>query len=69
MRLCHGFIVRIHRPSESDALTAALECTILPTQLFVQFTGCTVIGIGIAFEVQYGFVTMLGVVSPLTSVR
>ncbi|MDE7069979.1 MAG: hypothetical protein K2O63_05640 [Alistipes sp.] len=42
------------------ALTSGLECTALPSQLFAQFAGCTVMGIGIAFEVRCGSVTMPG---------
>ena len=41
-------------------LTSALECGTLPSQLFVQFAGCTIMGIGIAFEVRCGSVTMPG---------
>ena len=41
-------------------LTSALECATLPSQLFVQFAGCTIMGIGIAFEVRCGSVTMPG---------
>lgn len=42
------------------ALTAGLEFTTLPTQLFAQFAGCTIMGIGIAFEVRCGSITMPG---------
>ena len=42
------------------SLTSALECTALPSQMLVQFLGCTVMGIGIAFEVRCGSVTMPG---------
>ena len=42
------------------ALTAGLECTTLPSQIFAQFAGCTIMGIGIAFEVRCGSVTMPG---------
>ncbi len=41
-------------------LTSGLECTALPSQLLVQFLGCTIMGIGIAFEVRCGSVTMPG---------
>lgn len=41
-------------------LTSSLECTTLLSQLFVQFAGCTIMGIGIAFEVRCGSVTMPG---------
>lgn len=42
------------------SLTSGLECTTLPTQALVQFLGCTVMGVGIAFEVKCGSVTMPG---------
>lgn len=41
-------------------LTSGLECTTLPSQLLAQLAGCTVMGIGIAFEVRCGSVTMPG---------
>lgn len=41
-------------------LTSGLICTGLPSQLFAQFAGCTIMGIGIAFEVRCGSVTMPG---------
>lgn len=41
-------------------LTFGLTCTTLPSQLFAQFLGCTIMGIGIAFEVRCGSVTMPG---------
>ena len=41
-------------------LTSALECTAFSSQLLAQFTGCTIMGIGIAFEVRCGSVTMPG---------
>jgi len=41
-------------------LTSAMECTSLPSQALAQLTGCTVMGIGIAFEVRCGSVTMPG---------
>lgn len=41
-------------------LTSGLECTTLLSQLFAQLAGCTVMGIGIAFEVRCGSVTMPG---------
>lgn len=42
------------------ALTAGLECTTLPSQLLIQLAGCTIMGVGIAFEVRCGSVTMPG---------
>lgn len=41
-------------------LTTGLECTTLPSQIFAQMAGCTIMGIGIAFEVRCGSVTMPG---------
>lgn len=41
-------------------LTDGLECVTLPAQALVQFAGCTIMGIGIAFEVRCGSVTMPG---------
>ncbi|WP_297624971.1 DUF6198 family protein [uncultured Rikenella sp.] len=41
-------------------LTSGLACTTLPAQLLAQFVGCTIMGIGIAFEVRCGSVTMPG---------
>lgn len=41
-------------------LTAGLECTALLSQLLTQLAGCTIMGIGIAFEVRCGSVTMPG---------
>lgn len=42
------------------ALTSVLECTTLPAQLLAQLAGCTIMGVGIAFEVRCGSVTMPG---------
>lgn len=42
------------------ALTAPLSCDTLASQTAVQLAGCTVLGIGIAFEVRCGSVTMPG---------
>lgn len=42
------------------ALTEWLECDVLPSQMFVQLAGCTIMGVGIAFEVRCGSVTMPG---------
>ncbi|MDE7149695.1 MAG: hypothetical protein K2O01_04725 [Bacteroidales bacterium] len=42
------------------SLTAGLACRTLAAQLIVQFAGCTVMGIGIAFEIRCGSVTMPG---------
>ena len=42
------------------ALTSGLECTTLTSQLLTQLAGCTIMGIGIAFEVRCGSVTMPG---------
>ena len=41
-------------------LTSGLDCSELWRQGLVQFAGCTVMGIGIAFEVRCGSVTMPG---------
>ena len=41
-------------------LTSPLVCTTLLSQAVVQFVGCTVMGIGIAFEIRCGSVTMPG---------
>ena len=41
-------------------LTESIECQSLASQALVQFLGCTVMGIGIAFEVKCGSVTMPG---------
>ncbi len=41
-------------------LTSGLHCDTLFSQLIVQAIGCTVMGIGIAFEVRCGSVTMPG---------
>lgn len=41
-------------------LTSALTCDTLLSQAVMQFAGCTVMGIGIAFEVRCGSVTMPG---------
>lgn len=41
-------------------LTSGLACTNLGAQLATQFIGCTVMGIGIAFEIRCGSVTMPG---------
>ena len=37
------------------ALTSGLECTTLTSQLLTQLAGCTIMGIGIAFEVRCGY--------------
>lgn len=37
------------------ALTSGLECTTLTSQLLTQLAGCTIMGIGIAFEVRCRF--------------
>lgn len=42
------------------ALTSELACTTLFSQMSVQLAGCTIMGIGIAFEVRCGSVTMPG---------
>lgn len=42
------------------ALTSVLTCETLLYQAIVQFAGCTVMGIGIAFEIRCGSVTMPG---------
>lgn len=42
------------------SLTAAIDCSTIPMQAFVQFLGCTVMGIGISLEVRCGSVTMPG---------
>lgn len=41
-------------------LTSPLACDTLPSQIMTQLVGCTVMGIGIAFEVKCGSVTMPG---------
>ena len=41
-------------------LTSALSCDTLTWQALTQFAGCTVMGVGIAFEVRCGSVTMPG---------
>lgn len=41
-------------------LTSGLECDTLVPQMLTQFIGCTVMGVGIAFEVRCGSVTMPG---------
>ncbi|MDE6572445.1 MAG: hypothetical protein K2L58_04320, partial [Duncaniella sp.] len=41
-------------------LTSVLDCSTLATQVLTQAAGCTVMGIGIAFEVTCGSVTMPG---------
>lgn len=41
-------------------LVSALDCTSLSAQLVTQLAGCTVMGLGIAFEVKCGSVTMPG---------
>ncbi|MDE6482751.1 MAG: hypothetical protein K2L01_03200 [Rikenellaceae bacterium] len=42
------------------SLTSGMECVSLPSQALAQLAGCTVMGIGIAFEVRCGSVTMPG---------
>lgn len=42
------------------ALVSFLDCSTLLSQALTQFAGCTVMGIGIAFEVRCGSVTMPG---------
>lgn len=41
-------------------LTSFLLCDTLPTQILTQLAGCTIMGIGIAFEIKCGSVTMPG---------
>ncbi len=41
-------------------LLSVIEFDTLPLQIFAQFAGCTIMGIGIAFEVRCGSVTMPG---------
>lgn len=41
-------------------ITGFLECKTLVSQALVQLAGCTVMGIGIAFEIRCGSVTMPG---------
>lgn len=41
-------------------LTSGLVCTGLLSQLLAQLAGCTIMGVGIAFEVRCGSVTMPG---------
>ena len=54
-RIAFGWLI-----DPNMALTAGLECTTRPSQIFAQFAGCTIMGIGIAFEVRCGSVTMPG---------
>lgn len=42
------------------AITSWIWCESLPAQAFVQWLGCTVLGIGISFELRCGSVTMPG---------
>ncbi len=42
------------------ALTGAMESAVMPLQMLEQFAGCTIMGVGIAFEVRCGSVTMPG---------
>ncbi len=41
-------------------LTSALDCSTLMAKILAQLGGCTIMGIGIAFEVKCGSVTMPG---------
>ncbi len=41
-------------------LTASLDCVSLASKIITQAAGCTIMGIGIAFEVKCGSVTMPG---------
>lgn len=41
-------------------LVEMISCDTLPMQILLQFAGCTVMGVGIAFEVKCGSVTMPG---------
>lgn len=41
-------------------LTDFLQCTTIPAQVLTQLAGCTVMGIGIAFEIKCGSLTMPG---------
>ena len=41
-------------------ITSGMVFDTLPMQIFAQFAGCTIMGIGIAFEVRCGSVTMPG---------
>ena len=51
------------------ALTAALVSDGLLSKIMAQFIGCTVLGIGIAFEVRCGSVTMPGEGMPVALTR
>lgn len=42
------------------ALTSPLSCTGVASQIFTQLAGCTIMAVGIAFEVRCGSVTMPG---------
>lgn len=44
----------------SMAMTAWLECKSLASQIITQFIGCTVMGVGIAFEIRCKSITMPG---------
>lgn len=51
------------------ALTSALVCDTIRLQALAQAAGCTVLGIGVAFEVRCGSVTMPGEGLPLAITR
>ncbi|MDE6161742.1 MAG: hypothetical protein K2F77_08800, partial [Muribaculaceae bacterium] len=51
------------------ALTSALVCDTVGLQALAQAAGCTVLGIGVAFEVRCGSVTMPGEGLPLAITR
>ncbi len=50
-------------------LTGWLECSTMLSKMFTQFAGCTVMAIGIAFEVRCGSVTMPGEGLPVALCR
>lgn len=50
-----GFLLDVNM-----AITASISCDTLVSQILAQLIGCTVLGIGIAFEVRCGSVTMPG---------
>ena len=62
--LVFGFLIDLNM-----ALTDTMSCDTLPVQLITQFAGCTIMAIGIAFEVRCGSVTMPGEGMPVAISR
>lgn len=62
--LVFGFLIDLNM-----ALTDTMSCDTLPMQLITQFAGCTIMAIGIAFEVRCGSVTMPGEGMPVAISR